>query len=407
MRETLHVREAAELARLVDRLAASADETLALDTEFLRERTFYPKLCLVQIATADVEAIIDPLACGDIASLLELIVDRFTLLLHAGSQDLEILLHSIGRLPRRVFDTQVAAAFVGYGDSLSHARMVERCLGRRVSRSEAYTDWARRPLSSEQLEYALDDVRHLHECHDHLQSELEARGRLTWVEEELVKLVARVEQLVQPNDRWRKVAGARSLKGGELAVLREITTWREREAMSRDIPRQRVVPDRVLVQIARRAPKSQEQLDQLRGLHPREAQRSGRRILEVVSTGLSTAENDYPRWLSPPSKRDEEGVYAIASLLDAYLRSRSQELQLSSRLLASRNDLVSLAGRTSRGEQTDASRSGDKPQLAILEGWRREVVGEDLLRLLEGKIALRLERADDGSAGLRLVASDS
>lgn len=388
--ETLHIRDDAELGRLVERIAGAG--RLALDTEFLRERTYFPKLCLVQLATADLLAAIDPLTCRDLGPLWRLLLDGREVVLHASSQDLEIVQRLAGDLPGRVFDTQIAAAFLGLGDSIGYARMVEILVGEAPRRSEAYTDWTERPLRPEQLEYALDDVRYLLACADTLDERLEKRGRREWVREELEAVTAAVCHSPEPTQQWSRVSGARGLPARALVVLREVAAWREREAVRRDEPRQRLVPDRVLLEIARRAPRNETQVRRLRGLHPREADRSMGDILEAVARGLAVPEADWPSFPALPPRVDATGVEAVASLLDAALRDRASELELASRLVGTRSDLELLV----RLELGGSIEEHGAAALPMLRGWRRTVAGDDLLALLRGETALRVQRGPEG-----------
>ena len=379
MQQSLTVRDDAELRHLVERLQRS--ERIALDTEFLRERTYYPKLCLLQVATEELLAIVDPLAGVELAPLLETLTGDQEIVVHAGLQDLEILHGLTGRLPRRLFDTQVAAGFVGL-DSISYARLVEVCCSKSLKPSEAYTNWERRPLLPEQEAYALDDVRYLLDCHDWLRQQLSEKGRVAWATEELEGLRQQVEQqAVDPGRRWRKVENARHLRGRHLATLRELARWREEQAQRRNVPRQRVVPDRALVKIARREPRMKSELAEVRGLNPQEIRRTGDAILAAVCRGLEQDPDSWPRWPRASGHLDGASIAAIATLLAAFVRSRSRSLQISARLLATRKDLESLV-------RSYLSGSTDGP----LRGWRQQVIGRDLLRLLEGETHLRIVR---------------
>lgn len=384
MRETLHIRDDRSLARLVERLADASE--LALDTEFLRERTYYPKLCLLQLATSELLVIVDPLAVDDLGPMWEMLTGDIEVVLHAAGQDLEIVQRLAGTIPPRWFDTQVGAAFLGYGDAIGYSRLVERVIGKAPPHAEAYTDWSRRPLTPEQSRYALDDVRYLLECADRLRGELRSRGRLGWVYEELEEHSKQLRCPLEPEAQWTKVSGGRRLRGLRLAILREVAAWRERAAQERDLPRQHVVPDRVLVEIARRAPKSEAQVERLRGLHPREVGRSAAAIVQTVRRAEALSEERWPRWPTPPANADDSNVDALASFLDAYLRSRARELELSPRLLGARQELVLMARLAASGEL--AARGPER--LRLLRGWRRQTAGAELVELLEGKAALRV-----------------
>lgn len=391
MRQLHYIRDANALADLVGELAGAA--RIALDTEFMRERTYYAKLCLVQLATPDLLAVVDPLAVSDLRPLWDVVTGGAEIVFHAAGQDLEIIAALAGGVPARHFDTQVAAAFVGYGDSIGYSRLVDRVIGHTPGHSEAYTDWTRRPLSQDQIDYALDDVRYLLEIAEKLESELRETGREGWVREELSAVMATVRPEAEPDDMWRKVRGARGLRGRKLAVLQEVAAWREREAQARDIPRQRVVADRVLAEIAKRAPKQPAQIERLRGLHPREAQRSSKAILEAVRRGVDRPESEVPDWGTVAPHVKDARVEMIAALLDAVLRGVAAEMNLSSRLLANRRDLEALARYRLAGLQAS-------PDLPVLSGWRRESVGEQLLQVLHGELAVVI--AENESIGPQL-----
>ena len=387
MTDDLYIRDASSLAQFAEGLRGVS--SLAVDTEFIRERTYYPRLCLIQLAAPGLLAVVDPLAVDDLGPLWRVLTAGPELVLHAAGQDLEIMQRLAGRLPASHFDTQVAAAFLGYGDSISHAKLIERVVRVTLKRSEAYTDWARRPLSDEQTEYALDDVRYLLECAETLRTQLAERNRRTWVEEELERVMRGVNASPDPDQMWRRVSGARSLTGRGLAILARAAAWREREALRRDIPRQRVVADRVLIEIARRAPKRQAQVERLRGLHPREAQRSAATIVALVREALESDPTTWPEARKPRPRGGEQTVEILASLLDAVVRTRAAELELAPRLLAKRADLERLVR-----QEIDADAKQDG--IPVLAGWRRENVGEQLLALLRGEAQVSVEPTQEG-----------
>lgn len=395
MRELQYIRDANALAGLAQQLAGAA--RIALDTEFMRERTYYAKLCLVQLATPDLLAVVDPLAVSDLRPLWDVVTGGAEIVFHAAGQDLEIIAGLSGGVPQQHFDTQVAAAFVGYGDSIGYSRLLDRVVGHTPGHSEAYTDWTRRPLSQDQIDYALDDVRYLLEIADKLESELREAGREAWVREELAAVLDNVQPEAEPNDMWRKVRGARGLRGRKLAVLQEVAAWREREAQARDIPRQRVVADRVLAEIAKRAPKQPAQIERLRGLHPREASRSSKAILEAVRRGVERADSELPDWGTAAPHVNDARVEMIAALLDAVLRAVAADMNLSSRLLANRRDLEALARYRLAGGKT-------VPELPVLSGWRKANVGERLLQVLHGELAVAIEDQDATGPQLQLRA---
>ncbi len=385
MSETLNIKDDRGLRELVDRLAG--EPRLAVDTEFLTERTYYPRLCLIQIGAPGVLATVDPFECTDLSPLAELFSDPVEMILHAGAQDLAILHRRLGAVPERVFDTQIGAAFLGFGHSIGHSRLVEACCGVRLKRSQAYTDWSRRPLESEQLEYALDDVRYLLPIHETFTRKLEGRDRLGWADQEFERARSVAISEIDPRERWRRVAGARNNNRRQVGILRELAAWREEEAQRRDKPRQRIVPDRVLNEIARRKPEHAADLNGMRGLHPNERERSGTAIVEVVRRALELPDDELPEVRRQRRSEDEPKIAVAATLADAFLKTRSRKLDLAPQLLANRKDLERLVRRVLDGEDAN---DGVEAPIPILEGWRREVAGDDILRMLAGEFSLRV-----------------
>ncbi len=385
MSETLNVQDDRGLRELVDRLVG--EPRLAVDSEFLTERTYYPRLCLIQIGAPRVLATVDPLECADLSPLAELFSDPVEMIVHAGSQDLAILKRRLGIVPERVFDTQIGAAFLGFGHSIGYARLVEACCGVRLKRSQAYTDWSRRPLEPQQLEYALDDVRYLLTIHDTFTRKLEGRDRLGWADQEFERARATAISEIEPQERWRRVSGARINNRREVGILRELAAWREEEAQRRDKPRQRIVPDRVLTEIARRKPQRAADLNSVRGLHPNERQRSADAIVDVVRRALELPDDELPEVRRQRRSDDDPKIAVAATLADAFLKTRTRELDLAPQLLANRKDLERLVRRVLDGENENRP---TEPPLPILEGWRRDVAGDDILRLLAGQFSLRV-----------------
>jgi ribonuclease D len=354
----------------------------AIDTEFERERTYWPKLQLIQVAGKDVTAVIDPLALESLDPLYDLLRDpAIVKVTHAGRQDAEIFFNRMHAPPANLYDTQIAAAFLGYGDQIGYAALVHRLLGVRLRKTERVTDWSIRPLSAGQIEYALADVRHLLELRQRMNAKLEGKGRLGWLEEELAFYADPHFYTEDPKRAWMRVSGWRGLDRRGLGVLRELTMWRESEAARRDIPRVRVLPDDVLIDIAARSPRAVSDLAPLRRLSSRELEKSGSAILRAVSAGLGLPESELPVPSSVP--REDPDRALIADLLSVLLRRRARDMEIAPSLLGNRRDLEDLVEWLS-GPRTE-------PEPALLHGWRSELVGRQLAALWDGRSALVVE----------------
>jgi ribonuclease D len=378
------VRDRRTLLELVPRLRAAG--AFALDTEFLRERTYRPQLCLVQVAVPDLAVAIDPLAVGNLAELVELLLDPgIVKILHAGQQDMEIFFAGRGAVPRNVFDTQIAAALLGYGESIGYSRLVEAVLGTRLSKGETITDWTQRPLTPRQIEYALDDVRHLLALRQRLAAELEELGRMEWLAEELTVYEEAGFYRRDSSRAFERIRGAARLSARELAVLKELAVWREEEAEVRDRPRSRILADELLIELARREPSRVEDIQAVRRIHPELVRRSGKEIVRRVARALASPPETYPR----PLERSKDAALApLVDLLEAFLKARAAELRIAPGYIASRSDLFELARSRLQGASAPEAEALDLP---LLKGWRNELVGMDLLAFLEGRSRLAVE----------------
>lgn len=363
--------------------AARGADPVALDMEFERERTFRPILQLVQVATRDRAVLVDPLAIEDLGPLWDLVADPdVPILFHAGRQDLEIFWHeSGGRLPHNLVDTQIAAALLGMGEQIGYADLVRRTLDVNLKKGERTTDWGRRPLSEAQLKYALDDVLYLHRVADILLEELEARGRDQWLREEMAFYGQEGTWERSPEEMWTRISRHRSLSGKNLAVLRELAVWREETAARRNIPRNRVVADDVLVDLARRLPKRVEELGALRRLHPREIERSGDALVAAVQRGLDLPQEEWPRL--PKTRQDDADLNLAIDLLTTFVKLRARELEIAASYLGNKKDVTSFAYAHKAGR--------DRDRLALGHGWRHELVGRDLERILDGRLHFSVE----------------
>jgi len=363
------------LAQTCARLAKHPCVTI--DTEFLRESTYYPILCVMQMASPDEALVVDALAPDiDLASFFALMADERVLkVFHAGRQDIEIVWHRAGLIPHPVFDTQIAAMVLGHGDSISYEQLVQRITGDYLDKSHRFTDWSRRPLSKAQIAYAMSDVTHLRDIYLALSADLAKRGRIEWVNEEMEILTSPDTYRAEPERAWQRVR-TRARKPKELAVLMEVAAWREREAQSRDVPRGRVLKDDALGDIAVQAPTSMEKLAALRSL-PRGFERSkwGEAILQAVERGLGRDLKSLPR--IERSRAAVNGA-AIVELLKVLLRMTAERHAVAAKVIATVEDLERIA-------------ADDEADVAALKGWRRELFGEKALALKHGRLALAIE----------------
>jgi len=370
------ITDTAELAAACDRLATHPFVTV--DTEFLRETTYYPKLCLIQIASPDEAVLVDPLAPElDLAPFFGLMVNAAVVkVFHAARQDLEIV-WLLGRvLPVPLFDTQVAAMVCGYGDSVGYEQLANDLAKARIDKSSRFTDWSRRPLSEAQLAYAESDVTHLREIYLALKADLESTGRESWVAEEMAVLNSPGTYEVKPENAWQRLKG-RVRKPRELPLLMEIAAWREREAQNRDVPRQRVLKDDAMMDIVQRGPRSVEALAELRSVpNGFERSRSGGEVLAAIERAAAIDPKTLPR-LDRERGRPTNG--AVLDLLKVLLKAVADAERVAPKIIASGDDLEAIA-------------SDELDGVPALQGWRRGVFGEKALALKTGQLSLRIQR---------------
>jgi ribonuclease D len=351
---------------------------VTVDTEFMRETTYYPKVCLIQLADADEGVTVDPLAPGmDLEPFLELMAaPQVTKVFHSARQDIEIV-WNMGRLvPTPLFDTQVAAMVCGYGDSVSYEQLVNDLAKARVDKSSRFTDWSRRPLSDAQLAYALSDVVHLVQVYEALVAELEATGRTSWLAEEMRVLTSPETYRADPELAWQRLGG-RVRKPREFAVLMEVAAWREREAQNRDVPRSRILKDEAVVDVAISAPRSVEALGRLRSIpNGFERSRTGAEIIAAVERGLARDPHTLPA-LDRPRGRGNNG--AIVEMLKVLLKAVSEQERVAPKIIATVDDLEAIA-------------DDDEAPVQALNGWRRGLFGERALMLKGGRLSLAVER---------------
>jgi ribonuclease D len=376
------------LAALCDRLSHARYVTV--DTEFMREKTYWPQLCLIQVAGPDEAWAIDPLAPDiDLSPLFDLLADPAIIkVFHAARQDVEIFLHLAGKIPAPLFDTQVAAMVCGFGDSVGYETLASQLARARIDKSMRFTDWSLRPLTDKQVDYALADVTHLRVVYEKLQHLLEKNDRIAWLAEEMDELTDPATYRVEPDMAWRRLK-PRSSSRRFLAVLRELAAWREREAQERDLPRQRVVRDEALMEIAAHHPDSVAELSRTRGLGKGLVEgRMGQSLLAAVARGMAVPESEAP---TPPARPElPRGLGPVVELLKVLLKMKCDEHGVAQKLVAGTADIEAIA-------------ADDAADVPALSGWRRELFGEDALRLKHGRLALGF--CTDGRR-LRLVPMD-
>lgn len=353
---------------------------VTVDTEFIRETTFWPELCLIQIATPERNALIDPLAQGiDLAPFFRLMANpKVTKVFHAARQDIEIIFHRGGLIPEPVFDTQIAAMVCGFGESVSYDQLVQKVTGAHLDKSSRFTDWRHRPLSDKQLEYALADVTYLIPVYLHLKSQLAREDRAHWLTEETRILTARETYDLQPEDAWKRLK-MRLRKPIELAVVQKVAAWREREARNRNVPRGRVLKDDAIYEIAQQQPRDATTLGRLRTT-PKGWERSSAAtdLLAAVNEALALSKDELPKL--PRFAQPAEGTSAGAELLKVLLRIVAEQQSVAPKMLATSDDIDQIASK------------GEDANVPALHGWRREVFGEQALKLIRGEVALKFEK---------------
>lgn len=358
--------------------AAQNSPFLVVDTEFMRESTFYSQLCLIQVAIPDDEAIIDPMADGiDLSAFLELLLDKkITKVMHAARQDMEIFYKLCNAVPEPVFDTQMAAMALGFGDSVGYMALVKGRLGINLDKGARFTDWSRRPLSDKQLNYAIGDVTHLRDLYPDMLNELKDKKRLDWVSEEMADQLDPHLYEFEPERAWQRLK-PRKLKQDYLAVMKAAAAWREREAQIKDIPRNRVLKDDGIYDIAMRLPRTVSELGNLRGVpNGFERRKNIDKLIKGIQDALKDAENYAPKIAS--KKHMPPNLGPTIDILKTLLRLRTEYQGIAPRLIANAADIEQIAA------------FGNKADVKALKGWRREVFGDDALMMLDGKVSLTL-----------------
>jgi ribonuclease D len=371
------ITESAALTAFCAKVSSSSYVTV--DTEFMRDRTYYPQLCLVQVAGPDDAAAIDALAPGiDLSPLLALMDNPAILkVFHAARQDLEIFYNLTGRVPTPLFDTQVAAMVCGFGDQVSYETLAAQLSRARIDKSVRFTDWAQRPLSERQVTYALSDVTHLRPAYEALARKLAANGRAGWLQEEMATLLDPATYRLDPEEVWRRMR-PRGAKPKFLAIMKEVTAWREREAQRRDTPRNRVVRDETILDLCAHAPTTLDELARMRGLSKNFADgRLGQELLDAVKRGLAMPQAEIPTLPEGPDL--PSGLGPIVELLKVLLKMKCEEHGVAQKLVATTAELERIAA------------SDDDTDIPALQGWRREVFGGAALDLKASKLAFTLK----------------
>ncbi len=365
-------------------------KAVAVDTEFMREKTYFARLCLIQLGTDDIAAIVDPLTIDDLSPLCDLLVDpNVVKVFHAGSQDMEIFYRLCGVAAAPIFDTQVAATLAGFQQQVGYGALVKEVLDVTLDKGDTYTDWARRPLSATQVEYALNDVRYLPEVHRRLVATLEAEDRLGWLAADFAHIEDPATYEVIPEETWRRVKRVSALNRRQLAVAREVAAWRELEAQRRDVPKRWILGDESIVEIARRSPTTAEDVAGIRGVPDKVGRAAQRALAEAVSRGLAVSDAELPSITK--RKRPAGDIDGAVDLMVALVRARAHDRGVAMPLLASREDLERLA-------------AGEREASPLLEGWRREMVGDELVSLLDGSLVMRLR---DGLLSIEPCVSEN
>ena len=359
---------------------ARSSSVLAIDTEFLREKTYYAKLCLVQLATDDEVAIVDPFKIDDLSAMAAVLEDENVMkVFHAAGQDLEIIWHEVGCMPKPLFDTQVAAALLGHTQQIGYGALVHAVCGVQLKKIDSFTDWSRRPLSDSQLDYAVDDVVYLPRMYNRMRSELERLGRLHWLDPEFEEMSSSERFESDERQRYKRLKRVGQLSRRQLACAREVAAWRELTAQKRDVPRKWVITDEQIVEACKREARTIDELFMVRGMREKLGTRDARTVAALMKSALDAPPSTWPE--PDRSGKNEPNVDAPLDLMSALVRLRAKENGVAFPTLASHDDLLRVA-------------RGYREGIDLLRGWRRALVGEELLELLDGKLFLSVSGFD-------------
>ncbi len=382
--QEFHIETPEQLLDLCDRIRG--DRWLALDTEFMREKTYYPMFCLLQLCNGEIAASIDPLALENLDPLLEIIYDPAILKVwHSARQDLEIFHHLWKKPPSPLFDTQLAATLLGLGDQVGYGNLIGSVLGHNLDKGHTRTDWSFRPLEESQLRYALDDVIYLGELYLNLDRRLRELQRDQWLEEDFAALTDPSTYINVPEEAWQRIKGRQKLKGVQLAVLQSLAAWRETRAMQANRPRRWILKDEIMVELARRQPRKTDGLERIRGLEAGTLKRHGNELLELIGAAARLPKSQWPGEENLPP-RLSPNQDAQVDLLMCSLRLLAEKHQITPTAICNRKELEALV---------DGGRDLD-----LLHGWRQALAGETLLQVLEGKHAPSMENGHLTLTGL-------
>lgn len=349
---------------------------IAIDTEFLREKTYYPKLCLLQMGIEDEIAIVDPFKIRNLAALADVLVDpSIVKIFHACSQDVEILYHETGVVPSPIFDTQIAAAVLGKTQQASYSSLVSQYCDVNLPKKDSFTDWSQRPLSDSQIHYAADDVKYLPQIYYEMLAQLKKKNRLSWLEETFADLSKKEKYEIDPRVRYKKLKRVNQLNARQQAAAREFAAWRELQAQRLNIPRKWVVSDEQIVEACRREARTLDELYMVRGMKESLKTSDARKVLAALIVGLDCPQSELPD--VRPKSKNENNVDVILDVMNALVRMRAREHEIAPQTLAPQAELLKLA----RGHYDDSE---------LMQGWRYTLVGKDLRTLLEGGFALQI-----------------